>query len=129
MTTFERIKSLADKQGKSLQKVASDLGFGDNYIYNLKGAKSPAADKLALIADYFHVSVDYLLGRENVKPVTEPVDLAELANSDDDYIFDSVLSAGGRPLTDKDKAMIKLVFADRWEALIEKAKDKKKGHS
>ncbi len=64
MTTFERIKLLADKQGKSLQKVASDLGFGDNYIYNLKGAKSPAADKLALIADYFHVSVDYLLGRE-----------------------------------------------------------------
>lgn len=129
MTTFERIKSLADKQGKSLQKVASDLGFGDNYIYNLKGAKSPAADKLALIADYFHVSVDYLLGREDIKPVTEPIDLAELANSDDDYIFDSVLSAGGRPLTDKDKAMIKLVFADRWEELIEKAKDKKKGHS
>ncbi len=128
MTTFERIKSLADKQGKSLQKVASDLGFGDNYIYNLKGAKSPAADKLALIADYFHVSVDYLLGREDIKPVTEPIDLAELANSDDDYIFDSVLSAGGRPLTDKDKAMIKLVFADRWEELIGKAKDKKKGH-
>ena len=129
MTTFERIKSLADKQGKSLQKVASDLGFGDNYIYNLKGAKSPAADKLALIADYFHVSVDYLLGREDIKPVTEPIDLAELANSDEEYIFDSVLSAGARPLTDKDKAMIKLVFADRWDELIEKAKDKKKGHS
>lgn len=64
MKIFERIKLLADKQGKSLQKVASDLGFGENYIYNLKGAKSPAADKLALIADYFHVSVDYLLGRE-----------------------------------------------------------------
>ena len=81
------------------------------------------------MADYFHVSVDYLLGREDIKPVTEPIDLAELANSDDDYIFDSVLSAGGRPLTDKDKAMIKLVFSDRWEELIEKAKDKKKGHS
>ncbi len=35
------------------------------------------------------------------------------------------LSAGGRPLTDKDKAMIKLVFADRWEELQQKAKDLK----
>ena len=65
MTIFERIKQLADKQGKSLQKVSEDLGLSTNYIYNLKGAKSPAADKLALIADYFHVSVDYLLGRED----------------------------------------------------------------
>jgi transcriptional regulator with XRE-family HTH domain len=63
MTIFERIKELADKQGKSLQKVSEDLGLSQNYIYNLKGAKSPAADKLALIADYFQVSVDYLLGR------------------------------------------------------------------
>ena len=64
MSVFERIKELADKRKISLQKVAVDLGFGENYIYNLKGAKSPAADKLALIADYFNVSVDYLLGRD-----------------------------------------------------------------
>ena len=128
MTIFERIKKLANKQGKSLQKVSEDLGLSTNYLYRLK-TQQPTAEKLSLIADYFHVSVDYLLGREDIKPVTEPIDLAELANSDDDYIFDSVLSAGGRPLTDKDKAMIKLVFADRWEELIEKAKDKKKGHS
>lgn len=127
MTTLERIKLLAKKQGKSLQKVSSDLGFGVNYFYRLK-TQQPTAEKLTLIADYFHVSVDYLLGREDIKPVTEPIDLAELANSEDDYIFDSVLSAGGRPLTEKDKAMIKLVFADRWEELIGKAKDKKKGH-
>lgn len=62
MTIFERIKELADKQGKSLQKVSEDLGLSQNYIYNLKGAKSPAADKLALIANYFNVSVDHLLG-------------------------------------------------------------------
>ncbi len=127
MTIFERIKKLSNKQGKSLQKVSEDLGLSTNYLYRLK-TQQPTAEKLTLIADYFHVSVDYLLGREDIKPVTEPIDLAELANSEDDYIFDSVLSAGGRPLTDKDKAMIKLVFADRWDELIGKAKDKKKGH-
>lgn len=63
MTTFERIKLLAKKQGKSLQKVSSDLGFGDNYLYTLKKQK-PKSDSLEKLADYFHVSVDYLLGRE-----------------------------------------------------------------
>lgn len=66
MTIFERIKELADKQGKSLQKVSEELGFSSNYLYQLK-RQTPAADKLALIADYFHVSVDYLLGRTEYK--------------------------------------------------------------
>ena len=122
MTIFDRIKDLADSQKVSLKKVSSDLKFGENYIYNLRYSKTPNADKLALIADYFNVSVDYLLGRDEAKPVNKPIDLAEVANSDDDAIFDSILSAGGRPLTDKDKAMIKLVFADRWEELQQKAK-------
>ena len=120
MTISERIKELADKQGKTLQKVSEDLGFGVNYLYRLKN-QQPTAEKLKLIADYFNVSVDYLLGREEAKTRNEPIDLAKIANSDDDAIFDSILSAGGRPLTDKDKAMIKLVFADRWEELQQKA--------
>lgn len=64
MTIFERIKELADKQGKSLQKVSEELGFSSNYLYQLK-RQTPAADKLAMVADYFNVSVDYLLGRGN----------------------------------------------------------------
>lgn len=63
MTIFERIKKLANKQGKSLQKVSEDLGLSTNYLYRLK-TQQPTAEKLELIADYFHVSVDYLLGRE-----------------------------------------------------------------
>lgn len=63
MTIFERIKKLANKQGKSLQKVSEDLGLSTNYLYRLK-TQQPTAEKLSLIADYFHVSVDYLLGRE-----------------------------------------------------------------
>lgn len=65
-TTFDRIKELADRQGKSLQKVATDLEFSPNYFYNLKSKKSPSAEHLAKIADHFNVSVDYLLGREDL---------------------------------------------------------------
>ena len=53
----------------------------------------------------------------------EPIDLSELANTDDDAVWDKLVSSGGRPLTEKDKAMIRLVFADRWDEITQKAKD------
>lgn len=122
MTIFERVQELSRKQGKTLQKVANDLGFGDNYLYTLKKQK-PKADNLEKLADYFHVSVDYLLGRAEAKPVNEPIDLAEVANSDDDAVWSRLLSSGGRPLTEKDKMAIKLLFSDKWDEITQKAKD------
>lgn len=62
MTVFERIKKLADGQGISVSKVATDLGFSENLFYQWKRA-SPKSDRLEKVADYFDVSVDYLLGR------------------------------------------------------------------
>ncbi|WKF73623.1 helix-turn-helix transcriptional regulator [Lactococcus lactis] len=63
MTTFERIKDLADKQKISLQKVAIDNGLSENAIYGWKTRK-PKGDDLAKVANYFHVPVGYLLGLE-----------------------------------------------------------------
>jgi transcriptional regulator with XRE-family HTH domain len=63
MTVFEIIKSLADKQGKNVKTVALDIGLSENAIYGWKKTK-PKAEDLAKVADYFRVSVDYLLGRE-----------------------------------------------------------------
>ena len=85
--------------------------------------QQPTAEKLKLIADYFNVSVDYLLGRAEAKPVNEPIDLAEVANSDDDAVWSRLLSSGGRPLTEKDKMAIKLLFSDKWDEITQKAKD------
>ncbi|MDA2884701.1 helix-turn-helix domain-containing protein [Lactococcus lactis] len=122
MTIFERVKELSEKQGKSLQRVSEDLGFSSNYFYRMK-KQQPTAEKLKLIADYFNVSVDYLLGRAEAKSVNEPIDLAEVANSDDDAVWSRLLSSGGRPLTEKDKMAIKLLFSDKWDEITQKAKD------
>lgn len=35
MTTFERIKNLAKQKDKSLQQVARELKYGENYFYSL----------------------------------------------------------------------------------------------
>lgn len=113
MTTFDRIKELADRQGKSLQKVASDLGFSPNYFYNLKSKKSPSAEHLAKVAKYFNVSVDYLLGLDTTEPKQPKVDLVELANKPKDFDWDSVLSAGGKPIPEEDKELIRRLFAHK----------------
>ncbi len=81
MTTFERIKKLAKQKDKSLQQVARELKYGENYFYSLNAGKQPTAEKLQEIADYFNVSVDYLLGRET-KEAPKKVDLSE-----DDTVF------------------------------------------
>lgn len=60
MTLKERIKQLADERGMSLPTLESELGFGNSTI--VKWDKStPNADKLNAVANYFNVSMDYLL--------------------------------------------------------------------
>ena len=51
-----------------MKQVTIDLGYSENYFYSLKSGKQPSAEKLQEIADYFNVSVDYLLGREKRDP-------------------------------------------------------------
>lgn len=62
MTLFERIEQLAKKRDKTLKDISLELGYSKNYLYTLK-KQSPKADNLKAIAEYFHVSTDYLLGR------------------------------------------------------------------
>lgn len=81
MTVFERIKFLAKKHSKTMKQVTIDLGYSENYFYSLKSGKQPSAEKLTEIANYFNVSVDYLLGREEKKS-PKHVDLSE-----DDTVF------------------------------------------
>lgn len=60
--TFERIKELAKKQGLSLNALEEKLGYSRNTLYSLKKQKA-STERMQEIADYFNVSLDYLLGR------------------------------------------------------------------
>jgi transcriptional regulator with XRE-family HTH domain len=62
MTTFDRVKKLADKQKISIVELEEKLKFGRNSLYSWK-TKTPNGDRLKKVADYFGVSTDYLLGR------------------------------------------------------------------
>ncbi|PLW61237.1 helix-turn-helix domain-containing protein [Lactococcus lactis] len=119
MTVFEAIKNLADKQGKNVKTVAIDVGLSENAIYGWKKTK-PKADDLAKVADYFHVSVDYLLGREELKTTNEPVDLKKLISEkkptswDDPRIdWNEWVSFDGEPISDDVKKMLFAIYGDK----------------
>ena len=63
MTLKDRIRILANERGMSLPALEAELGFGNGTIVKWDKA-SPNSEKLAKVADFFHVSVDYLLGRD-----------------------------------------------------------------
>lgn len=69
MTIFDRIQELAKKRDKSLQDVATDLGFSKNLFYRWKTSEPKARD-IKLVADYFGVTTDYLLGRTDTPQFT-----------------------------------------------------------
>lgn len=69
----EVLVSLIQASGKSQRQIANDLNLGvQRFNYYVTGKREPDTNTLQSIADYFHVSVDYLLGREEAKkePIT-----------------------------------------------------------
>ncbi len=59
---YEKIKLLASEKKMSIRQLEETLGFG-NGVINRWRKNTPGSDKLKKVADYFDVSVDYLLGR------------------------------------------------------------------
>ncbi|EAE6190761.1 TPA: helix-turn-helix transcriptional regulator [Listeria monocytogenes] len=76
MTAFERVKKISDEQGIPISRLEDDLGFGKNSLYTWKKS-SPSTDKLQKVADYLNVSVDYLLGRTDIKNPLEGLEDAQ----------------------------------------------------
>lgn len=105
MTSFERVKDLADKQKISIVELEEKLGFSRNSLYSWKKNK-PSVDKLNLVADYFNVSTDYLLGRTN-NPYSglSP----EKKNMTIEEAIDSVMSHDGKEVTENDREILKRI--------------------
>ena len=121
MTTFDRVKKLADKQKISIVELEERLDFSRNSLYAWKRS-NPSTEKLEKVADYFGVSTDYLLGRET--PTTnEPDDdltaffrISTEGMSDDEVdtlkeeLEDFMLIRAERLKEKKPKRMIKWIY-------------------
>lgn len=105
MSTFDRVKKLADKKKISIVELEEKVGFSKNSMYSWKKNK-PSAEKLEAVADYFNVSTDYLLGRTDNPFLGQTDDRREQTI---DEALDSVMSYDGKPLTDNDREVLKRI--------------------
>ena len=79
MEFLERLFFLINENGVSRSKFLSDIGAGKNsFVYWENHKNLPSGDTLLKIADYFGVSVDYLLGKDAPEPAQMSADETEL---------------------------------------------------
>ncbi len=65
-----RLKEIRKSKGISQLKLAMDLNANQNTISRYEtGEREPGINELIKIADYFNVSIDYLLERTDIPDV------------------------------------------------------------
>ncbi|MBQ1575645.1 MAG: helix-turn-helix transcriptional regulator [Oscillospiraceae bacterium] len=68
---MRRLKELREKRGISQLKLAMDLGLTQNSVSRYESGMREADYKtLVALADYFNVSIDYLLDRTDNPAIT-----------------------------------------------------------
>ena len=63
---FDRLKELCDAKGISTYKACTDVGLNRAAVAKWKGGSQPNGATAVKLAEYFGVSVDYLLGKEKL---------------------------------------------------------------
>lgn len=100
---FNRIKELRQELGITQKELAKHLGIAQNTLSYWENGKFDVDNaSLCRIADYFHVTIDYLLG-QNKSPIDSDstISIKNLANENDGTLNTY------RVLTNSEKELIK----------------------
>lgn len=82
METINRIFELINSKGMSVNSFAVDCKINTMlFSHWKKGRQKPSIDALIKIADYFNVSIDYLVGRESLSTEKETNNSNKAVNS------------------------------------------------
>ncbi len=129
MTTYERIAELCKKNNISVTGLEKELGFGRGLIGKWRNTASPNSTKLQKIAEYFDVTIDYLMNGETTdwKPELTAKDEKDIKKAIDDF-KNKLSTAGvmydGEPLDDetKEAVLAAVELAERTARLAAKEK-------
>ncbi|GAA0767160.1 helix-turn-helix transcriptional regulator [Clostridium subterminale] len=116
-----RLKELRKKHGLTQKALADILLIDNSSISKYENDKAiPENELLQRIADFFSVSVDYLLGRSDIsspkKSTLDDLDLNPKDKKDIEKIFNSTLESlenqeglmlSGNPINDEDWELLK----------------------
>ena len=100
MDTYDRIERLLFENGMKQADLAKATGISTGLISQWKNrSQQPSAKKLQIIADYFGVSTDYLLGNEPKEKTPAEADVTF-----DDFTY--AMYGESRGLTEENKNML-----------------------
>ena len=121
MNSVERVKNLCKERGIPVSRLEKELGFANGYINQLRKGVFPS-NRLVEIAEYFGVSVDYLVSG------TEDKDKRDIAR-DLELIMSALDSAGdlqfdGDPMSDEARESIRAAMKLGLEAAKVKNKER-----
>ena len=72
MTFQERLITLRKQQGLSQEQLGYELGVTRQTVSKWElGITTPEMDKLIQLSDFFHISIDELVGRGDPEPASE----------------------------------------------------------
>lgn len=114
---MKRLKELRLQKGLTQQQVATAIGKTyQAYSYYENGKRDPDTETLKLLADFFEVTVDYLLETpQNVENKKIPKDLKKILGEEE-------VTLNGRMVSEEEKEQMLRVL----EALYRDAKEKNK---
>lgn len=116
----ERLKLLRKSKGLSQPAFAEAFNIASGTISMWEtGRRSPDLDTIQRLAQFFDVSVDYLLGRDD-DPQQSPTHGDD--NRDDDVLF-ALFGKHGDEITDEDMEDVRLALE-----LVKKLRRDKEGH-
>lgn len=90
MSLKERIQQLCRNANISMNQLEQELGFGKGYISKL-GKSTPNATKIQQIANYFNVTVDYLMTGNEEADEKKEVTLTKRDERDIKKDLDSIM--------------------------------------
>lgn len=101
MTIGERIAQLRKSRSMSQFQLAKTLNIATSTLGMYETNKrKPNMEMLEKLADFFGVSIDYLLGRE----------ISDKSDIDLDKAIDNAMSFDGKPVTEHDRKMMKQLW-------------------
>ncbi len=119
-------KSLCKEIGKTPTGVALELGLSKAAPYRWSTGSVPDGNTLALLADYFNVSTDYLLGRSEFRNAEISKDkVEEMKKEIENLILEGKLSESKISAKDEEIKNLKQKINDLFELMLKLNKDYK----
>lgn len=89
---MENLKALRVDAGLTMKELGAEIGIAESTVSLYEGGKRADIQTLIRFADYFHVTLDYLLGRE--QPVQDCI--AETLSKEEKELIQIYRSLNGK---------------------------------